>query len=75
MGRDYQAVCPDLVPVERKSPEELSDRALLVWSPSKEITDDDRERKKLILIFFSIIFLVFSRQVHSNGEGEVWVQW
>lgn len=41
VGRDYQAVCPDLVPVEKKAPQDVSDRALLVWSPSKDITDEE----------------------------------
>ncbi|XP_055700266.1 REST corepressor isoform X4 [Phlebotomus papatasi] len=39
VGRDYQAVCPELVhPTERKV-DQLNDRALLVWSPTKEIPD------------------------------------
>uniref|UniRef100_A0A182SGX3 ELM2 domain-containing protein n=1 Tax=Anopheles maculatus TaxID=74869 RepID=A0A182SGX3_9DIPT len=43
VGRDYQAVCPELIaPTERK-PEQLNDRALLVWSPTKEIPDDKLE--------------------------------
>lgn len=46
VGRDYQAVCPELVaPVERK-PETVNDRALLVWSPTKEITDTKRESQR-----------------------------
>lgn len=39
VGRDYQAVCPDLVPPPERKPESVNDRALLVWSPTKEITD------------------------------------
>uniref|UniRef100_A0A1B0GKG5 Dna-binding protein n=1 Tax=Lutzomyia longipalpis TaxID=7200 RepID=A0A1B0GKG5_LUTLO len=39
VGRDYQAVCPELInPMERKV-DQLNDRALLVWSPTKEIPD------------------------------------
>ncbi|XP_049874933.1 REST corepressor 3 isoform X2 [Pectinophora gossypiella] len=39
VGRDYQAVCPELEPVEQRRPELISDRALLVWSPTSEISD------------------------------------
>ncbi|XP_059062161.1 REST corepressor 1 isoform X2 [Achroia grisella] len=39
VGRDYQAVCPELEPVEQRRPEMISDRALLVWSPTADISD------------------------------------
>ncbi|XP_058826075.1 REST corepressor isoform X1 [Topomyia yanbarensis] len=39
VGRDYQAVCPELIPAPDRKPENLNDRALLVWSPTKEIPD------------------------------------
>ncbi|XP_060804130.1 REST corepressor 1 isoform X3 [Amyelois transitella] len=39
VGRDYQAVCPELEPVEQRKPEQISDRALLVWSPTADISD------------------------------------
>lgn len=39
VGRDYQAVCPELEPVEARKPELISDRALLVWSPTADISD------------------------------------
>ncbi|XP_058448258.1 REST corepressor isoform X1 [Malaya genurostris] len=39
VGRDYQAVCPELIPSIDRKPENLNDRALLVWSPTKEIPD------------------------------------
>ncbi|XP_068627870.1 REST corepressor 1 isoform X1 [Battus philenor] len=39
VGRDYQAVCPELEPVEQRRPEQISDRALLVWSPTSDISD------------------------------------
>lgn len=39
VGRDYQAVCPELEPVEQRRPEMISDRALLVWSPTSDISD------------------------------------
>lgn len=39
VGRDYQAVCPELEPVDQRRPELISDRALLVWSPTCDISD------------------------------------
>ncbi|XP_036319696.1 REST corepressor isoform X2 [Rhagoletis pomonella] len=39
VGRDYQAICPPLIPENERKPEGLNDRALLVWSPTKEIPD------------------------------------
>ncbi|KAH8294444.1 hypothetical protein KR018_005354 [Drosophila ironensis] len=39
VGRDYQAVCPPLVPEVDRRPELMNERALLVWSPTKEIPD------------------------------------
>ncbi|XP_072935684.1 REST corepressor 1 isoform X1 [Epargyreus clarus] len=39
VGRDYQAVCPELEPVEQRKPDLISDRALLVWSPTSDILD------------------------------------
>lgn len=43
VGRDYQAVCPELIPAPERKPEILNDRALLVWSPTKEIPDPKLE--------------------------------
>lgn len=43
VGRDYQAVCPDLVPAPDRKPESLNDRALLVWSPTKDIPENKRK--------------------------------
>uniref|UniRef100_A0A1Q3FWG8 Putative dna-binding protein n=1 Tax=Culex tarsalis TaxID=7177 RepID=A0A1Q3FWG8_CULTA len=43
VGRDYQAVCPDIVPAPERKPEQMNDRALLVWSPTKEIPDSKLE--------------------------------
>lgn len=42
VGRDYQAVCPPLVPEIERRPELMNERALLVWSPTKEIPDVKR---------------------------------
>ncbi|CAH2090255.1 unnamed protein product [Euphydryas editha] len=39
VGRDYQAVCPELEPLEQRQPDQISDRALLVWSPTSDISD------------------------------------
>ncbi|KAJ2951764.1 hypothetical protein O0L34_g13930 [Tuta absoluta] len=39
VGRDYQAVCPELEPIDQRKPELISDRALLVWSPTGDISD------------------------------------
>ncbi|XP_030381314.1 REST corepressor isoform X5 [Scaptodrosophila lebanonensis] len=39
VGRDYQAVCPPLIPEVERRPELMNERALLVWSPTKEIPD------------------------------------
>lgn len=46
VGRDFQAVCPEYIPAEERKPEnETNDRALLVWSPSKDISDEQRKYK------------------------------
>uniref|UniRef100_A0A6B2EEC4 Putative dna-binding protein n=1 Tax=Phlebotomus kandelakii TaxID=1109342 RepID=A0A6B2EEC4_9DIPT len=39
VGRDYQAVCPELVQPPERKVDQLNDRALLVWSPTKDIPD------------------------------------
>lgn len=44
VGRDYQAVCPQLVPELDRRPELMNERALLVWSPTKEIPDMKRKQ-------------------------------
>ncbi|KAB0800060.1 hypothetical protein PPYR_07940 [Photinus pyralis] len=43
VGRDYQAVCPELTPENLRKPELLADRALLVWSPTTDIADSKLE--------------------------------
>lgn len=43
VGRDYQVSCPDLVHEKDRHPEQLSEKALLVWSPTKDIPDDKLE--------------------------------
>lgn len=42
VGRDYQAVCPELQPESLRKPELLADRALLVWSPTTDIPESKR---------------------------------
>ncbi|KAK7872237.1 hypothetical protein R5R35_012095 [Gryllus longicercus] len=39
VGRDYQAVVPELIPAPDRRPEQCAERALLVWSPTAEIPD------------------------------------
>ncbi|XP_047099716.1 REST corepressor 3 [Schistocerca piceifrons] len=39
VGRDYQAVVPECIPLSERRPEQCSDRALLVWSPTNSIPD------------------------------------
>lgn len=43
VGRDYQAVCPELQPVASRRPDLLADRALLVWSPTVDISEQKCE--------------------------------
>ncbi|XP_019865880.1 REST corepressor 1 [Aethina tumida] len=43
VGRDYQAVCPELQPEAQRKPELLADRALLVWSPTETIPETKLE--------------------------------
>ncbi|CAH1159503.1 unnamed protein product [Phaedon cochleariae] len=43
VGRDYQAVCPELQPENQRKPELLADRALLVWSPTETIAETKLE--------------------------------
>ncbi|XP_054261661.1 REST corepressor 1 isoform X2 [Macrosteles quadrilineatus] len=39
VGRDYQAVVPDFIPVAERRLDQCPDRALLVWSPTVDISD------------------------------------
>ncbi|XP_026476998.1 REST corepressor-like isoform X1 [Ctenocephalides felis] len=43
VGRDYQAVCPEMIKLEDRKPELMADRALLVWSPTDDIPDQKLE--------------------------------
>ncbi|KAL6439389.1 hypothetical protein ACFW04_003913 [Cataglyphis niger] len=39
VGRDYQVIVPELVPVNERRLDQCPDRALLVWSPTTDIPD------------------------------------
>jgi len=39
VGRDYQAVPPPYIPVNERRPEQCAERALLVWSPTGNISN------------------------------------
>ncbi|KAK4003089.1 REST corepressor 1 [Daphnia magna] len=39
VGRDYQAQIPLLTPIADRKPDQYSERALLVWSPTNDILD------------------------------------
>ncbi|XP_063230264.1 REST corepressor 1 isoform X2 [Bacillus rossius redtenbacheri] len=39
VGRDFQAIVPECIPVNERRPEQCSERALLVWSPTNDIPD------------------------------------
>lgn len=77
VGRDYQAVCPQLVPELDRRPELMNERALLVWSPTKEIPDMKCECDELTSIFWSIHymydieFLIRSGGIHFGGQREI----
>lgn len=77
VGRDYQAVCPQLVPELDRRPELMNERALLVWSPTKEIPDMKCECDELTSIFWSILymydieFLIRSGGIHFGGQREI----
>lgn len=43
VGKDFQTVCPDFIPLQDRKLESLNDRALLVWSPTKDIPDNKLE--------------------------------
>lgn len=48
VGRDFQVVCPEFVPIPERKPDALNDRALLVWSPTKDIPE--KKRKPLTFV-------------------------
>lgn len=44
VGRDYQVSCPELIPENDRNPEGLPEKALLVWSPTKDIPEKELEK-------------------------------
>lgn len=58
VGRDYQAVCPELEPVDQRRPELISDRALLVWSPTCDISDMKCKWKPVFFKYSGFIFAI-----------------
>lgn len=58
VGRDYQAVCPELQPVASRRPDQLADRALLVWSPTVDISEQKLDE-----------YITLAKEKHGyNGE-------
>lgn len=68
VGRDYQVTCPDLVPVIERKPETLNDRALLVWSPTKDIPESKRT-----YCVCSVNWIYFKRFCSSPFEVEEYI--
>lgn len=60
VGRDYQAVCPQLVPELDRRPELMNERALLVWSPTKEIPDMKCECIELTVTYRSFLYMTLN---------------
>lgn len=67
MGRDYQAVCPELQPEALRKPELLADRALLVWSPTTDIPESKRNSLSQYFALFLWGF-VFSGRLHCVSQ-------
>lgn len=68
VGRDYQVVCPELVPIQDRKPEMLNDRALLVWSPTKDIPENKRK-----LVFIKIMLFNFKNCNSLNFVVEEYI--
>ncbi|OAD60575.1 REST corepressor 3 [Eufriesea mexicana] len=45
VGRDYQVIVPEFVPVNERRLDQCPDRALLVWSPTTDIPDQKSKEK------------------------------
>ena len=43
VGEDYQAVLPSYIPVTQRRKDQCPEKALLLWSPTTNITDQRRE--------------------------------
>lgn len=85
VGRDYQAVCPQLVPEPDRRPELMNERALLVWSPTKEIPDMKCKCAAISAIYAAVAlplinllffpFAIRSGGIHFGGQREIRLQW
>lgn len=60
VGRDYQAVCPELQPEALRKPELLADRALLVWSPTTDIPESKRKFWFCVCVFACLCMVFFA---------------
>lgn len=40
VGREYQAVCPPMIPQAHRNLEALDEKSLLIWCPSPDVTDE-----------------------------------
>ena len=63
VGKDFQAVCPEMV-IEKKIEMVGNDRALLVWSPTKDIPDS--KRKFFWTTFNRFVFNIFLSSQSKN---------
>lgn len=54
VGKDYQAVCPEMIPVHDRRLEALNERSLLVWSPTKDIPESKCKYKFQIILSGSL---------------------
>lgn len=83
VGRDYQAVCPELQPEAQRKPELLADRALLVWSPTETIPETKCKYSTfklypINLINLTILFyclINYSGGLHCPCQRQIWIQW
>lgn len=57
VGRDYQAICPPLQPIETRRPDALQDRALLVWSPTVDIPEN-KCKYEFFIFDFILTYLI-----------------
>ena len=58
VGRDYQAVPPPFIPSTERRPDQCPERALLVWSPSTNISNQRRELSSNPSQLYKVVFSV-----------------
>lgn len=73
VGRDYQAVCPPLIPEHERKLDCIVERALLVWSPTKDIPDAKRNWNLKFITFISLNVKVYFRNFHFTVEEYITV--